>query len=800
MAAGAGEEHFDVAIVGGGPAGLAAGAQAARRGVSHVVLERAELAHTVVRYQKGKHVMAEPALLPLHAGHPLSFAEGSREEVLASWAEGSGRAGTNLRCGPANAVVRVEGRKGAFVLTLGDGRRLSATHVVLAIGVQGNPNTFRVSGADLAHVTYQLDDPDEHAGRRVVVVGVGDAGIENALALAARNHVSIVNRHKEIARAKDRNRDALERAVAAERLAYYTEAAVERFEPEAIVLTTPLGTIRLEADLVIGRLGATPPRAFLAAAGIAFASAAPEVGSTYESSVPGLYLIGTVGGCQLIKDSMNQGYEVIEHILGRPVEPADEALLRAKLAGLGGSVGEVLERIQRTIPLLAGTTTVQLREFLRDCRVHRERPVGAEVLNRRQFGESLYAIFAGTVEVGVPRGEADLDPVYEQPDPAREWRFRLAAGDFFGELSLLSDRRHEGTVWYGPGCVLIEMPRHAVIRLMRQVPAVRQVIDRTSVRRKLRGLVGPEVAETEIDTLANAAVIHTFARGQALFEQGAAPDGLHLIRRGSVMISIRQGGSEAVVAYLPAGQVVGEMALLSPEARRSATVRATALTETLRVPMEVIVPFLERHRELRSRLETLESRRLVANVAASASRRQGSLVSFLVAEGAGEASDILLIDDSLCVRCDNCQTACAATHDGISRLDREAGPTYANLHVPTTCRHCENPACMTDCPPDALRRHASGEIHILDTCIGCGNCERNCPYHVIQMAAVPAEPPWKVWLRRLVGASVETRQMAVKCDLCHGLAGGPACQASCPTGAIVRVEPKTYIDAIMPAS
>ena len=60
----------------------------------------------------------------------------------------------------------------------------------------------------------------------------------------------------------------------------------------------------------------------------------------------------------------------------------------------------------------------------------------------------------------------------------------------------------------------------------------------------------------------------------------------------------------------------------------------------------------------------------------------------------------------------------ADVHDGTSLLDREAGPTFAQIHVPTSCRHCEHPHCMKDCPPDAINRSASGEVFIADTCIG----------------------------------------------------------------------------------
>ena len=79
---------------------------------------------------------------------------------------------------------------------------------------------------------------------------------------------------------------------------------------------------------------------------------------------------------------------------------------------------------------------------------------------------------------------------------------------------------------------------------------------------------------------------------------------------------------------------------------------------------------------------------------------------FLLDNGLGEATDVLLIDEKLCVGCDNCENACADSHDGLSRLNREAGRSHAHLHVPTSCRHCEHPHCMADCPPNAIKKRA----------------------------------------------------------------------------------------------
>ena len=183
---------------------------------------------------------------------------------------------------------------------------------------------------------------------------------------------------------------------------------------------------------------------------------------------------------------------------------------------------------------------------------------------------------------------------------------------------------------------------------------------------------------------------------------------------------------------------------------------------------------------------------------------------FLVDNGLGEATDVLLIDEKLCVGCDNCEKACADSHDGLSRLDREAGRTYAHLHVPTSCRHCEHPHCMADCPPNAIKRGPDGEVVIDETCIGCGNCQRNCPYGVIRMDAKPPTKPgllnWLLfgagpgpgeasyaWRKSKAAEAGETAKLAIKCDMCSGIEGGPACVRACPTGAAIRVSPERFL-------
>jgi Fe-S-cluster-containing hydrogenase component 2 len=291
-----------------------------------------------------------------------------------------------------------------------------------------------------------------------------------------------------------------------------------------------------------------------------------------------------------------------------------------------------------------------------------------------------------------------------------------------------------------------------------------------------------------------------------LFNEAEDGDCLHMVRVGSLTISRMIGGKPVVLSYVPAGNYVGEMALLG-ESKRSATATAAIATETIRLEGDAFKKLVARNPLLRMTLQNEYRQRTAANLAMQAMPSGGDIITFLINQGAGEATDILLIDESLCVRCDNCEKACAETHGGTSRLRREAGPTYAEVHVPTSCRHCEHPHCMKDCPPDAIHRAPNGEVFIADNCIGCGNCERNCPYGVIKLASKPAKKPGLLqWLMFGAGSGPGeapydkkakkkeggSEKKAVKCDMCKDLPGGAACVRACPTGAAIRISPEEF--------
>ncbi|HEX4858119.1 MAG TPA: cyclic nucleotide-binding domain-containing protein [Usitatibacteraceae bacterium] len=793
-------EKFKIAVVGSGPSGLSAAAHAAELKVPHILLEAEQHpADTIYKYQKGKHVMAEPGVLPLRS--PMSFSAGTREAILGAWDNELKKYAVNIRYGAQ--VAGISGTKGDFTITLSNKQTVQAEHVILSIGLQGNIRKLGVAGEDLPNVQYQLDDPEEFSDETIIVVGAGDAAIENALGLAKQNRVVLINRNDEFARCKEGNLSLVLAAISEGKLECRYGTKVERVDenepgadfPMTFHAKTPTGAEAIPCHRVIGRLGATPPRKLVEGFGITFPNddpkAVPVLSPQYESNVPGIYIVGALGGYPLIKQAMNQGYEAVEYILGNLVEPADEPVLKAKFKNVKiTTVTEAVQHIQNSVPLLSGLTLLQLRELLLESEIHRPAE-GEVVFAKNDYTNSFYSIVEGSVVVEATTTTGA--PI----------AFKLEKGDFFGELGLLSGRRRTATVRAEKRTLLLETPRRAMLKLIASVDSVRKTLDQVMMRRAIRQYLSATIRESEVDYLVGTATIKKYATNDVLFKEGDVADGLYLIRRGSVTVSRLMAGKEIVLSYVAAGNYVGEMALLSA-APRSATVKAAVPTEAIMLEAKRFNEVMSSHSTVRASVDSRSMDRMRSNQAME-SGESGNIISFLMKQGLGEATDVLLIDEALCVRCDNCEKACAETHGGTSRLNREAGPTYAQIHVPTSCRHCEHPHCMKDCPPDAIHRSAGGEVFIADTCIGCGNCQKNCPYGVIQMAPVADKKSGSSlvsWLLFGVGrepgpikASYDKSapKKAVKCDMCKDQKGGPACVRSCPTGAALRVSPEKFM-------
>jgi hypothetical protein len=451
----------EIAIVGSGPGGISAAARAAELKVPHVLLEAApHLSNTIYRYQKGKHVMDEPGHLPLRS--PLPFTAGSRESILDAWDQGVARLGVNVRHGAEVSAIKKLGRR-----HLRDQHRPQGQGAGEERGARHRPAgqhpQARRARRRCPLRAVQLDDPDEYEARPSSWSAPAMPRSRMRCRCRSRTTVIIVNRRDEFARAKEGNLRAILKAIedGSDRVLLQRRAGTRRGKlsvgrkPGRLILNTPKGKAQILCDRIIAPPRRHPPRSFVEACGVVFPSkdpsAVPAISEKYESNVPGLYIVGALGGYPLIKQAMNQGYEVVEYILGNKVEPADEPLLRDKFRACPGftTVEAALARCRRRCRCwrhhhAAAVARVHARLG------HPHAAPGEVVFERNDYTNSFYCIVEGKVE----------SPGRREPGKRVSLKRRRV---------LRRDEPDLGTpplatVFAGQGCVLVETPRRSMNR------------------------------------------------------------------------------------------------------------------------------------------------------------------------------------------------------------------------------------------------------------------------------------------------------------------------------------------------
>lgn len=260
-----GGDILDVLIVGAGPAGISAALGAMEKKLRFKHVEQDTLGGTVAHFPRGKLVMTSPAELPLVG--KVKFGEISKEKLLAFWEQVV--ADTGLQIAFEERVDALVREDGAFRVTTTKSQYRART-VLLAIGRRGTPRSLGVPGEDLPKVVYRLIDPEQYAGQHVLVVGGGDSALEAAASIAdqAGTTVTLSYRGEAFGRARARNRDRVDAAIAERRLKALLGSEVQKIEAKRVIVQTRDGIDEIRNDAVVICAGGVLPTQFLKDAGI----------------------------------------------------------------------------------------------------------------------------------------------------------------------------------------------------------------------------------------------------------------------------------------------------------------------------------------------------------------------------------------------------------------------------------------------------------------------------------------------------------------------------------------------------
>jgi thioredoxin reductase (NADPH) len=304
-------EEIDLAVIGGGPAGLAAAVYGASEGLDTLVVEGSALGGQAGISRRIENYLGFPG--------GISGVELARSAMLQAV-----KFGTRLVTPRAVTGLAPEPGRG-FRVRLDDELDVIASAVVVASGVRyrrlGLPGLAELEGRGVYYAAGQLEAPLV-SGRNAVVVGGANSAGQAALFLARQaGHVHVLIR-------RDHLRDTMSHYLA-QRLTHHERITVHpRSELSAVRGTNRLAAVtwrdqaherdvHLDAAAVFLLIGAEPCTTALVEAGVELDDHGFVItGEGYSTSLPGVFAVGDVraGSVKRVASAVGEGSVVISAV------------------------------------------------------------------------------------------------------------------------------------------------------------------------------------------------------------------------------------------------------------------------------------------------------------------------------------------------------------------------------------------------------------------------------------------------------------------------------------------------------
>jgi thioredoxin reductase (NADPH) len=312
-----GDEHvFDLLIVGGGPAGIAAGVYAGAEGLAALVIEDLTIGGQAGTSSRIENYMGFPTGI---SGADLCW----RGEVQAM------KFGTRFAV-PRRASSLRHDEQGVFRVRMEDGNEVCARAIVVATGVQYRRLPIeRLEHFESAGIYYAATEVEARYchGTEVVIIGGGNSAGQAAMFLSrTASHVHLLVRGKSLAASMSDY--LLSRLQANPSITIHFEAEMTRLygEDQLNEIDVRKGsssdTLRIKTRAVFVMVGAAPNTGWLSghieldSKGFVKTGEAVGQASGFATSVPGIFAVGDVraGSIKRVASAVGEGSVVVSNV------------------------------------------------------------------------------------------------------------------------------------------------------------------------------------------------------------------------------------------------------------------------------------------------------------------------------------------------------------------------------------------------------------------------------------------------------------------------------------------------------
>ncbi len=322
-------ETVDLLVIGAGPTGIAIGAEAQRRGLTTLLVDRGALCANLLDFPVYMEFfttrdLLEIADVPFSIPHPKP----TRRDALVYYSSVVRR--YDLPLALHEEVQRVEraGSEFAVECKVASGvRSRRARAVAFATGYFHHQTRLGLPGEDREWVHHRYREPSPHVTEHVVVIGGGNSGAETALDLWRNGaRVTLIHRGSGLKRTvKYWVKPDVENRIAEGSISALFDATVTGFGDRFVQVTHGGEELQIAADAAYILIGYEPDVELLKRCGVEVSkeSLIPAYDAeTCESNVPGLYLAGTLQagrdtGKIFIENSRAHAPKIVDHLRQR---------------------------------------------------------------------------------------------------------------------------------------------------------------------------------------------------------------------------------------------------------------------------------------------------------------------------------------------------------------------------------------------------------------------------------------------------------------------------------------------------